>query len=108
MKIVEEVKTEKEEMKAGEVKKAPKKDDSLDFIDELLNNVEPKDMKKQLERFPDCSICFTSFKVEEDIRIMPICRHIFHMSCIDSWLKIKGTCPMDNTQVMRMKFLPFS
>lgn len=41
-----------------------------------------------------CSICLSEYNVKEIVRCIPECRHCFHASCIDEWLKMKGTCPV--------------
>ncbi|KAJ1396204.1 Zinc finger, RING-type [Sesbania bispinosa] len=28
------------------------------------------------------------------LRMMPECRHYFHLCCLDSWLKLNGSCPV--------------
>ncbi|XWS65513.1 hypothetical protein CRYUN_Cryun05aG0119500 [Craigia yunnanensis] len=28
------------------------------------------------------------------LRMMPECRLYFHVSCIDAWLKLNGSCPI--------------
>ncbi|KAM1857363.1 hypothetical protein ACFX14_007477 [Malus domestica] len=41
-----------------------------------------------------CSICLQEFKDGENARELPICGHLFHMACIDQWLKRQASCPM--------------
>ncbi|KAI4328848.1 hypothetical protein L6164_021171 [Bauhinia variegata] len=41
-----------------------------------------------------CSICLCEYKEVEMLRMMPECRHIFHLCCLDSWLKLNGSCPV--------------
>ncbi|XP_057454701.1 LOW QUALITY PROTEIN: RING-H2 finger protein ATL67 [Lotus japonicus] len=41
-----------------------------------------------------CSICLCEFKEAEMLRMMPECRHHFHLCCLDSWLKLNGSCPV--------------
>ncbi|TMW55943.1 hypothetical protein Poli38472_008591 [Pythium oligandrum] len=40
-----------------------------------------------------CPICLIEFEEDEDVRNLP-CKHIFHVACIDEWLKRNTTCPM--------------
>ncbi|KAK0584141.1 hypothetical protein LWI29_008252 [Acer saccharum] len=44
-----------------------------------------------------CSICLREFEDGEDIRILPKCKHQFHIDCIDSWLYSHSTCPLCRT-----------
>ncbi|GLU00694.1 hypothetical protein SLE2022_180420 [Rubroshorea leprosula] len=41
-----------------------------------------------------CSICLCEYRDLEMLRMMPECRHYFHVSCIDAWLKLNGSCPV--------------
>ncbi|XP_022974672.1 RING-H2 finger protein ATL67-like isoform X1 [Cucurbita maxima] len=41
-----------------------------------------------------CSICLCEYKEAEMLRMMPECRHYFHLCCIDAWLKLNGSCPV--------------
>lgn len=33
-----------------------------------------------------CAICFSCIPEKDEVRILPNCRHYFHVSCIDRWL----------------------
>ncbi|PPD98666.1 hypothetical protein GOBAR_DD04295 [Gossypium barbadense] len=41
-----------------------------------------------------CSICLCEYKDSEMLRMMPECRHYFHVPCLDAWLKLNGSCPV--------------
>ncbi|BAT98011.1 hypothetical protein VIGAN_09161200 [Vigna angularis var. angularis] len=41
-----------------------------------------------------CSICLCEYKDSEMLRMMPECRHYFHLCCLDPWLKLNGSCPV--------------
>ncbi|KAK7243294.1 hypothetical protein RIF29_38087 [Crotalaria pallida] len=41
-----------------------------------------------------CSICISDYKESETLRMMPKCCHYFHRDCLDTWLKVKGSCPI--------------
>ncbi|KAF3576180.1 hypothetical protein DY000_02036074 [Brassica cretica] len=28
------------------------------------------------------------------LRMMPECKHYFHLCCLDAWLKLNGSCPV--------------
>jgi hypothetical protein len=52
----------------------------------------------------ECVICFEEFLVGTSIRKIPICKHIFHTPCIDSWIKSRSAednhkCPLCNTEI---------
>ena len=44
--------------------------------------------------FDRCSICLGEYNDKEILRIMPTCRHNFHLECIDVWLQKQTTCPI--------------
>ncbi|KAM0867588.1 hypothetical protein ACQ4PT_041887 [Festuca glaucescens] len=41
-----------------------------------------------------CPICLHEFQAGESARRLPACHHVFHLTCIDSWLLWKPQCPM--------------
>ncbi|KAK4769054.1 hypothetical protein SAY86_027204 [Trapa natans] len=41
-----------------------------------------------------CSICLCEYRESEMLRMMPECRHFFHLICLDAWLKLNGSCPV--------------
>ncbi|CAN8321625.1 unnamed protein product [Cochlearia groenlandica] len=45
------------------------------------------------ERSRECVICLSGYVVNEECRVFPICRHMYHALCIDAWLKNHLTCP---------------
>lgn len=42
----------------------------------------------------DCAVCLTEFVNEDKLRLLPKCKHAFHMECIDTWLLSHSTCPL--------------
>lgn len=41
----------------------------------------------------DCAICLDDFVDDELCRAVPVCNHIFHLHCIDKWLRHGLSCP---------------
>ncbi|PWZ38717.1 E3 ubiquitin-protein ligase ATL42 [Zea mays] len=41
-----------------------------------------------------CSICLGEYREKEILRIIPTCRHSFHLACLDLWLEKQTTCPI--------------
>lgn len=42
----------------------------------------------------DCSVCLFPYQSMEYLRILPKCKHVFHVTCIDAWLSARSTCPL--------------
>jgi hypothetical protein len=41
-----------------------------------------------------CSICLCEYRDGEMQRVMPECRHRFHLMCLDAWLRRSASCPV--------------
>ncbi|XP_058086700.1 RING-H2 finger protein ATL70-like [Magnolia sinica] len=44
-----------------------------------------------------CSICLADYKDTDMLRLLPDCNHIFHVKCVDAWLRLHPTCPVCRT-----------
>lgn len=42
----------------------------------------------------ECVVCLSKFEDSEVLRLLPKCRHAFHMNCIDTWLESHSSCPL--------------
>lgn len=47
-----------------------------------------------------CPICLVEFNDMEEIRYLP-CKHIYHPSCIDTWLVKNSACPLCKQDVLQ-------
>ncbi|BAF17759.1 RING-H2 finger protein ATL74 [Oryza sativa Japonica Group] len=47
-----------------------------------------------------CAICLGEFADGEKVRVLPRCRHGFHVRCVDAWLVSHGSCPTCRRQVI--------
>ncbi|XVF25040.1 hypothetical protein REPUB_Repub13aG0179500 [Reevesia pubescens] len=45
-----------------------------------------------------CCICLAKYADNDELRELP-CIHIFHVECVDKWLKINASCPLCKTEV---------
>ena len=41
-----------------------------------------------------CAICLAVVRDGETVRRLPACGHLFHVECIDLWLRSNATCPL--------------
>ena len=57
-------------------------------VSQLLSSV------KSAERLRECAVCLAEYQEEEELKVLPACRHWFHAACIDTWLKQHTTCPV--------------
>ncbi|KAK2655355.1 hypothetical protein Ddye_008407 [Dipteronia dyeriana] len=44
-----------------------------------------------------CSICLADYKSSDKVRVLPDCNHLFHVKCVDPWLRLHPTCPLCRT-----------
>lgn len=42
----------------------------------------------------DCVICLGELQDGDIVRLLPNCRHSFHISCIDNWFRRHSSCPL--------------
>ncbi|XP_009785883.1 E3 ubiquitin-protein ligase ATL42-like [Nicotiana tabacum] len=42
----------------------------------------------------ECVVCLSKFEDIEILRLLPKCKHAFHIDCIDKWLEKHSTCPL--------------
>ncbi|KAG8658396.1 E3 ubiquitin-protein ligase At4g11680 isoform X2 [Manihot esculenta] len=49
---------------------------------------------------PECCICLAKYKDKEEVRQLP-CSHMFHLKCVDHWLRIISCCPLCKQELER-------
>ncbi|XP_040375844.1 RING-H2 finger protein ATL39-like [Oryza brachyantha] len=42
----------------------------------------------------DCAVCLSELADGEKVRELPNCGHVFHVECVDAWLRSRTTCPL--------------
>lgn len=47
----------------------------------------------------ECAVCLAKFEDVEILRLLPKCKHAFHIDCIDQWLEKHSTCPLCRRKV---------
>ncbi|XP_028775780.1 E3 ubiquitin-protein ligase RING1-like [Neltuma alba] len=47
----------------------------------------------------ECAICLGEFEEEEWVKRLPSCAHVFHVSCIATWLRSHSSCPLCRSNV---------
>ncbi|KAF7096633.1 hypothetical protein CFC21_098542 [Triticum aestivum] len=46
-----------------------------------------------------CSVCLGTVQAGEMVRLLPLCKHLYHVECIDMWLASHDTCPLCRAEV---------
>uniref|UniRef100_A0ACD5WU77 Uncharacterized protein n=1 Tax=Avena sativa TaxID=4498 RepID=A0ACD5WU77_AVESA len=46
-----------------------------------------------------CSVCLGTVQAGEMVRTLPLCKHLYHVECIDMWLASHDTCPLCRAEV---------
>lgn len=46
----------------------------------------------------ECAVCINVVEDGEMVRLLPNCKHVFHVECIDMWLHSHSTCPLCRTE----------
>ncbi|XWS12558.1 hypothetical protein CRYUN_Cryun37aG0100000 [Craigia yunnanensis] len=49
------------------------------------------------DELTECSVCLGTITEESTVRLLPSCKHMFHVDCIDTWLGSHTTCPICRT-----------
>uniref|UniRef100_A0ACD5YIR2 Uncharacterized protein n=1 Tax=Avena sativa TaxID=4498 RepID=A0ACD5YIR2_AVESA len=47
----------------------------------------------------ECAVCLARFDDADLLRLLPRCRHAFHLDCVDRWLDSSASCPLCRAQV---------
>ncbi|KAG5547444.1 hypothetical protein RHGRI_013214 [Rhododendron griersonianum] len=47
----------------------------------------------------ECTVCLSKFEDVEILRLLPNCKHAFHIGCIDEWLEKHSGCPLCRVKV---------
>lgn len=47
----------------------------------------------------ECSVCLSALEEGEMVRVLPSCRHVFHVECIDAWFALHSSCPFCRSEV---------
>ncbi|KAI3433967.1 MATH domain-containing protein [Psidium guajava] len=48
----------------------------------------------------ECAVCLGTLEDRETVRLLPACRHAFHVPCIDQWLSAHNNCPVCRSPVV--------
>ncbi|KAK8622732.1 hypothetical protein V6N13_117635 [Hibiscus sabdariffa] len=63
-----------------------------EFLEQVSPCVSYKNMGETT--LGECVICLEGFEDDEMCRVFPVCNHVFHSDCLDSWMRNHLTCPV--------------
>ncbi|VAI38910.1 unnamed protein product [Triticum turgidum subsp. durum] len=46
----------------------------------------------------ECAVCLAELADGDQARELPNCGHLFHLECVDAWLRTRTTCPLCRAQ----------
>lgn len=78
---------------------------NLSILERGLHGIEPlmvanfptknyRDLCFSSKENTQCTVCLAEYRDEDTLRILPVCGHSFHATCIDIWLQQNSTCPV--------------
>ncbi|KAE8664434.1 putative phosphatidylglycerol/phosphatidylinositol transfer protein [Hibiscus syriacus] len=53
-----------------------------------------------------CSIWLAHYKGNDRLRLLPGRGHLFHLKCVDHWLRLHATCPVCRTSLLPTQLPP--
>ncbi|KAI3696716.1 hypothetical protein L6452_29219 [Arctium lappa] len=48
----------------------------------------------------ECAVCLGDIENRDRVRLLPNCKHVFHVSCIDEWFAGHASCPVCRVSVV--------
>jgi hypothetical protein len=73
----------------------------------LSRRSDDNDVNRNDSSLSSCAICLGGIGEEDGVRILPNCRHYFHISCIDRWLLLcptNSSCPLCRASITTKDF----
>lgn len=51
----------------------------------------------------ECPVCLSMYTDGEEVRQLKVCKHMFHVACIDMWLSSHPSCPVCRSSIGGVK-----
>ncbi|CAM6039164.1 unnamed protein product [Sphagnum compactum] len=78
------------------------KDLNFDDMDHVKKTKDGGDGEnEEVEPHRECAVCLSEFEAEDSLRLLPKCKHIFHLECIDVWFQSHSTCPLCRATIVQ-------
>eukprot|EP00933_Yihiella_yeosuensis_P033363 TRINITY_DN27091_c0_g1_i1.p1 TRINITY_DN27091_c0_g1~~TRINITY_DN27091_c0_g1_i1.p1 ORF type:complete len:397 (+),score=47.22 TRINITY_DN27091_c0_g1_i1:193-1383(+) len=71
------------------------------LISRILAAIPSDQLSRDIGAADPCAICHQEMRAGEMVCRLP-CKHVYHVGCIDTWLRIRTTCPLDNLCIKSM------
>ncbi|KAG6466571.1 hypothetical protein ZIOFF_075659 [Zingiber officinale] len=68
--------------------------DQLGVAESTIREIPTLRYRQQRVGAAECAVCLSEFQEQERIKLLPNCRHFFHIDCIDTWLQSNANCPL--------------
>ncbi|CAN0847956.1 E3 ubiquitin-protein ligase ATL23 [Linum grandiflorum] len=65
----------------------------------------PKVAGKELVMGNECAVCLDEIEAEDPARMIPVCKHGYHLECADKWLSKNPFCPVCRRKIDLTQFL---
>ncbi|KAE8713479.1 hypothetical protein F3Y22_tig00110209pilonHSYRG00157 [Hibiscus syriacus] len=88
-------------MRSSSVKKLGAKGLSVSELEKL-----PQVTGKDLVLGTECAVCLDEIEPHQSARMVPGCRHGFHLQCADTWLSKRPVCPVCRAKLEPKLFDP--
>ncbi|XP_014626992.2 LOW QUALITY PROTEIN: RING-H2 finger protein ATL1 [Glycine max] len=62
-----------------------------------------EEAEKNIQSVCSCVVCLTEFQEHDMLKALPICKHAFHLHCIDIWLQTNANCPLCRSSIISGK-----
>ncbi|XP_068643544.1 E3 ubiquitin-protein ligase At4g11680-like [Aristolochia californica] len=66
--------------------------------DDQLSCLPKWKFKEVSDENSECCICLARYRDKEEVRQLP-CSHLFHLRCVDQWLRIISCCPLCKQEI---------
>jgi hypothetical protein len=53
-----------------------------------------------------CSICLADYKETDMLQLLPGCGHLFHLKCVNLWLRLRPSCPLCRKLLIAAPIVP--
>lgn len=56
-------------------------------------------VKREMDQ-EECVVCLGELEDDDMVRLLPNCKHAFHLSCIDQWFAAHASCPLCRSPIV--------